>query len=132
MTFTFTGTAAAGTSAVAGAISGGVTPWYRLSERTAESSFTLTGTFTATIQLEYSNATAFNKGNDYAIDDTVLDEPSLRALPVGIGDYVRGRCTAFTSGSPKMSLARALGADGRPFTIAEDTKLTAPPSSEAS
>lgn len=136
MAFTFTGTAAAGTSAAAGATTGGVSPWYRLSERTAASSFTLTGpvtgTFTATIQLEYSNAPDFDKGYDFNIDDTLLSAPSLRALPVGIGDYVRGRCTAYTTGSPRLRFATALDDDGRPFSITEDTKKTPAPSSEAS
>lgn len=130
--FTFTGTATAGTSAPAGALSGGVTPWFRLSERSAASSFTLTGTFTATIQLEYSNAPTFDKGTDYAIDDTAFTLPTLRALPLGIADYVRARCTAYTSGSPKLSFAQALDANGRPFKIGEDSKITSPPSSEAS
>lgn len=132
MPFTFTGTAAAGTSAAAGAVSGGVTPWFRLFERSAESSFHLTGTFTATIQIEYSNNPNFDKGTDYGIDETSLTLPSVRGLPVGIGDFVRHRCTAYTSGSPKLSYAKALGPDGKPFSIPEDSKVTPAPSSEAS
>lgn len=132
MPFTFTGTASAGTSAAAGAVSGGVTPWYRLFERSAESSFHLTGTFTATVQLEYSNNAAFNKGTDYAIDETTLTLPSVRGLPIGIGDFFRARCTAYTSGSPKLSFAKALGPDGKPFSIPEDSSVTPAPSSEAS
>ena len=132
MAFTFTGTAAAGTSAVQGATSGGVTPWYRLWERTTASGVHLTGTFTATIQLEYSNAETFDKGADFAIDSTPFTTPNARAMPLGIGDYVRGRCTSFTSGTPKLSFSRSLGDDGRPFKICEDTKVTPAPSSEAS
>lgn len=132
MAFTFTGTAAAGTSAAAGTTSGGVTPWYRLSERSAASSWTLTGTFVATIVPEYSNAPAFDKSTDYATDAGTFTTPSLREAPLGIADFVRFRCTAYTSGSPKLSFAMALGSDGRPFSIPEDTKKTPAPSGEAS
>lgn len=130
--FTFNAAAAAGTSALAGAITGSVTPWYRLSDRTSASSLIISGTFVATVRLEYSNAAAFDKGPDFAQDANVFTEPTLRELPAGIADYVRARCTAYTSGSPVFSFAKALSSTGSPFSIPEDTKKTPAPSSEAS
>ena len=132
MSFTFTGTAAAGTSANPGAISGGVTPWYRISDRVEASSLILSGTFVATIQIEYSNVAEFDKGSDYAIDALAITTPTLREIPLGAADYVRGRCIAFTSGTPKLSFARAVRSGGAPYTIPEDTKKTPPPSSAGS
>jgi len=129
MAFTFTGTAAAGTSAAAGAIAGGVTPWYRISERSEKSSFHLTGVFVATIQPEYSNAATFDKGNDFAPDAATYSVPTLRELPLGIADFVRYRCTAFTSGTPMLSMAKALNPSGVAAVIQEDTKKTPAPSS---
>lgn len=129
MAFTFTGTAAPGTSAAAGAIAGGVTPWYRLFERANASSFHLTQTFVATIQPEYSNCPDFDKGADFGIDADSYQVPTVRALPIGIGDFVRFRCTAYTSGSPKVSFAKALNPNGAPFSIQEDAKKTPAPSS---
>lgn len=132
MAFTFTGTAAAGTSAAANATSGGVTPWYRIGDRTAANSFILSGTFVATVQPEYSNAPSFDKGSDYATDPATYAAPTLRGLPLGIADFVRFRCTAFTSGAPKVSFAKALGADGRAYVIPEDSAKTPAPSSQGS
>lgn len=129
--FTFTAAAATGSAAV-GAVTGAVTPWYRLYERTNASSFHLTGTFVASIKPEYSNSQAFDKGTDYTPDDSTFASPTVYALPLGIGDFVRFRCTAFTSGSPKVSLSRALGADGTPMSISEDTVKTPAPSSAGS
>lgn len=129
MAFTFTGTAAPGTSAAAGAIAGGVTPWYRIYERSAANSFILSGTFVATVQPEYSNSSDFDKGSDFATDVDSYTVPTLRALPLGIGDFVRFRCTAFTSGTPKISFAKALNPNGAPFSIQEDAKKTPAPSS---
>lgn len=129
MSFTFTGTAAPGTSAAVGAIAGGVTPWYRLSERSASSSFILSGTFVATVQPEYSNVSDFDKGADYALDAASYTVPTLRELPLGIADFVRFRCTAFTSGTPKVSMAKALDPSGIARSIPADTKKTPAPSS---
>jgi hypothetical protein len=127
--FTFDSSAAAGTSAAAEATSGGVTPWYRLSNRTESSSFILSGTFVGTINPEYSNSADFDKGTDYVADSNSYTVPTLRELPLGIADFVRFRCTAYTSGSPKVSLARALGVGGIPQAIGEDSKKTPSPSS---
>lgn len=129
MAFTFTTTAAAGTSAPAGATSGGVTPWFRIYERIAPSSFIIAGTFVATIQIEYSNNQSFNKGTPEAIDPLPITAPTLRAYPLCIADFVRYRCTAFTSGAPTLSHAKALDAHWHPFDIPEDTNKTPPPSS---
>lgn len=128
MSFTFTAASSTG-SAAAGATSGSVTPWYRLSERSAASSFILSGTFVATIQPEYSNVADFDKGTDYAPDAAGYTTPTLRELPLGIGDFARFRCTAFTSGTPKLSLAKALDPRGIASSIPEDTKKTPAPSS---
>lgn len=130
--FLFTGTAAAGTSAANGATSGGVTPWFRIADRIAASSFLLTGTFSATISPEYSNVSAFDKGSDFGVDATVYTVPTLRELPLGIADYVRYRCTVFVSGAPKISHARAIGAGNTPLPISEQSTKTPAPSSEAS
>lgn len=129
MAFTFTGVGAPGTSAAAGATAGGVTPWYRIFERVNASSFHLTGTFVATIQPEYSNCQDFDKGDDFGVDADSYTVKTVRALPVGIGDFVRLRCTAYISGSPKASFAKALNAQGAPFSIQEDSKKTPAPSS---
>jgi hypothetical protein len=129
MAFTFTASSVAGTSAAAGATSGGVTPWYRILERTNASSFILSGTFVATIQPEYSNAPDFDKSSDFVVDAASYQAPTLRALPVGVADYVRFRCSAYTSGSPKISMAKALNPGGAPFSIQEDAKKTPAPSS---
>lgn len=131
--FTFTSAAGAGTSAAAGAITGGVTPWYRISDRTKPSSYTLSGTFVAGIKAEFSNASGFDKGDDFVQDDgPVHDAKVLRELPVGVADFVRYRCLGYTSGAPKISHAKAIGADGAPFVIPEDTFKTPTPSSAGS
>lgn len=128
MSFTFTAASASG-SAAAGATSGSVTPWYRLSERSAASSFILSGTFVATIQPEYSNVPDFDKGTDYAPDAATFTVPTLRELPLGIADFVRHRCVAFTSGTPKISFAKALDPIGIARSIQEDSRKTPAPSS---
>lgn len=130
MRFNFTGVGAPGTSALSGAVSGGVSPWCRISERTHASSYLLTGIFVASIQPEYSNNPEFDKGSDFAPDPQIDSVPALRELPIGIADFVRWRCTAYTSGTPVLSTAKALSANGSPVVLSEDTSKTPAPSSQ--
>lgn len=132
MRFTFDRATAAPGSAAAGATSGGVSPWVRLSGRKVPSSLIIAGTFVATLGLEYSNNPDFDKGSDFATDAASYNAPTLRELPLGIATFVRVRCTAYTSGSPILSFAEAIGTNDAPFVLPEDSKKTPAPSSAGS
>lgn len=93
---------------------GGDSPWYDISQITDAFSYLVTGTFNATISLRYSNndgtpgSRQTTKGTDYVTDPQTHTAPDgPREIPPGVAKYIQFAATAYVSGSPKVSLAKA-------------------------
>jgi hypothetical protein len=109
---------------------GSASPWYNVADLVAPVSFTLTGTFVATIVQDYSNNDSASKGDDFTIDATVYtSKEGPRQFTPGASKYTRFRCTAYTSGAPKVSWAKGRGASGAPVEIMDQSSKTPAPSS---
>lgn len=86
---------------------------------------TVSGTFTATVQIEISLSEA---GDDWFAWGQALTAAGIVILPRGIARRVRANTTAYTSGTPLGTLVRGFSAedvaDGRPVTAVADGLLS--------
>lgn len=112
---------------------GGDSPWYRLADLVDPVCFILTGIFSATIVIRYSNDgeddQSANPTKAYVTDSYTMSAPDgPRQIPPGTAKFVQFGASSYVSGSPKVSWAKArFAGNGAPENVSvQGTRYVSP------
>jgi hypothetical protein len=103
------------------------TEWFRLDQAAAETKFMLTGPFSGTVSLQYSNnGTYQNKGTDFTTDPRTFTAAGVYEIPFGIARFVRFVGSGWASGTCVPSFGHTKNSNGGLFIPTPEQNLQPP------